>query len=59
MSILITVVLSALAAYFGWLVGRRWERGRIELEKEAHQERAAQRGERSGQIRMTTIQIRR
>jgi di/tricarboxylate transporter len=53
------VVLSALAAYFGWLVGRRWERGRIELEQEAHQERAAQRGERSGQIRMTTIQIRR
>jgi hypothetical protein len=59
MSIVITVALSALAAYFGWLAGRRWERGRIELEQAAHLERAAKRGERSGHIRMSTIQIRR
>jgi len=59
MSILITVALAALAAFFGWLAGRRWERGRIELEREAHMEAAAKRGERNGSVRMKTIQIRR
>jgi hypothetical protein len=59
MSIVIMVVLLALAAYFGWLAGRRWERGRIELEREEHMERAAKRSERSGHVRMNTIQIRR
>ena len=59
MSILITVVLSALAAYFGWLAGRRWERGRIELENRAHEERAYARSVRSGGVRLTTMKIRR
>lgn len=59
MSILITVALCALAAYLGWLAGRRWERGRIELEQMERESIAAQRGERSGSIRLSTMQIRR
>lgn len=59
MSIVITVVLSALAAYLGWLVGRRWERGRIELAKSAFEEQAAQRAVRSGGIVLSTMKVRR
>lgn len=59
MSIIITVAFSALASYLGWLAGRRWERGRIELERSEHLERAARRGERSGTVRMNTMQFRR
>jgi hypothetical protein len=59
LSILIAVVLSALAGYFGWLAGRRWERGRIELERNAYLERQTKRGDRPGTIKMTTMQIRR
>lgn len=59
MSILITVVLAGLAAYLGWLAGRRWERGRIELEREAYLERSARRGERRGTIKLSTMRIRR
>ena len=59
MSILITVALCALAAYLGWRAGRRKERGLIELEHEEAMERAVQRGERLGSIRMNTMQFRR
>lgn len=59
MSILITVALCALAAYLGWRFGRRKERGLIERERDEAMERAAQRGERHGSIRMNTIQFRR
>lgn len=59
MSIVITVVLSALAGYFGWLTGRRWERGRIELEAAAYEEQAAKRAVRSGGIVLSTMKVRR
>jgi hypothetical protein len=59
MSILIMVALCALAGYLGCLVGRRWERGRIELEERAHEEQAYARSVRSGHVRMSTMKIRR
>lgn len=59
MSILITVVLSAVAGYLGVLIGRRWERGRIELEEKAHEERAYARSARLGHVKMSTMKIRR
>lgn len=59
MSIVITVALCALAAYLGWFAGRRKERGLIELERDEAEERAAQRAERRGSIRMNTMQFRR
>lgn len=59
MSILITVALSALAGYLGWLVGRRWERGRIELEAEAYEEQVYARSARLGRVRLSTMKIRR
>lgn len=59
MSIVITVVLVALAAYFSWLVGRRYERGLIEMEEAAYQDAAAKRAERSGHVRMSTMKVRR
>ena len=59
MNILITLALAVLACYFGWLAGRRKERGQIELEQASQIERAAIRAERNGAVRMKTIQIRR
>lgn len=59
MSILIPIMLSALAGYFGWLAGRRWERGRIELAQMEFEEQAAQRAVRHGGIVMSTMKIRR
>jgi hypothetical protein len=57
--LIITIAISVAAAYLGWLFGRRWERGRIEMERDAHMEKAAKRAERTGAVRMNTIQIRR
>lgn len=59
MSVLIPIALSVLAAIFGWFAGRRWERGRIELERMAYEDEVARRAVRSGSIRMSTMKIRR
>lgn len=53
---LILLLLLPLAAYFGWLIGRRWERGKIEREEAEHAETYAR---RSGRVKLTTMQIRR
>ena len=59
MSIVITVALSALAAYLGWLGGRRWERGRIELEVREYEEQRYARSVRLGRVKLSTMRIRR
>ncbi len=56
MTVLLLLVLPALAAYFGWLAGRRWERGKIEQEQAEH---AAAYAKRSGGLKLTTMRIRR
>ena len=56
MTVILLLVLPALAAYFGWLVGRRWERGKIEREQAEHADAYAK---RSGGLRLTTMIIRR
>jgi len=55
-TIVLLVLLPALAGYFGWLVGRRWERGKIEVEQAEHAEAYAR---RSGGMKLTTMRIRR
>jgi lipopolysaccharide biosynthesis regulator YciM len=52
----IGLLLLPLAAYFGWLIGRRWERGKIEVEQAEHAEAYAK---RSGGLKLTTMRIRR
>ena len=59
MTLLITAALLALAAYFGWLAGRRKERGLIEAEAAAAEAEAYQRSKRSRSVRLNTMQIRR
>lgn len=59
MTLVVTAVLLALTAYFSWLAGRRWERGRIELERAEAEEIAFKRSQRPGTIRMNTMRIRR
>jgi hypothetical protein len=54
--LILMLVLPALAAYFGWLAGRRWERGKIEVEQAKYAEIAAK---RSGGMKLTTLRIRR
>jgi lipopolysaccharide biosynthesis regulator YciM len=56
MTLILLLVLPALAAYFGWLAGRRWERGKIEVEQAKYAEIAAK---RSGGMKLTTLRIRR
>lgn len=59
MTLLITAVLLVLTGYFSWLAGRRWERGRIELEGAKREEESYRRSKRSRTVTLSTVQIRR
>jgi hypothetical protein len=49
----ITLILVALAFYFGFEIGRRWEAGVAEEELEAYQSTQA-----TGRIRLSSMRIR-
>jgi hypothetical protein len=58
--VIIAFLLMALTGYFGWLLGRRFERGKVEREQEHYKELyASGRKRRSGGIQLKTMQIRR
>lgn len=56
---MITILLTLLGLYLGILLGRRLERGKIEMERAAYEERQAKRSDRPGTYQLNTIRFRR
>lgn len=59
MLVVVWAVSLALTAWFALLLGRRLERGKLEIDLATREEVAAKRAGRPGTVHLTTMRIRR